>query len=163
MTQKQIEGTDVILFIRLLGELCACGLSDKQYVFLKNSADMDYDSVNEVLKRADASYEIIKDLAAAGYQMENRAATREELKEIAVTEDRIVKRIVFPSDSDLEICDYTEDKNDLVETCLTDDIVTLGEVYGLEYECLFSTIPLIASGDIPSDQIEELLDPEATA
>lgn len=158
MTQKQIEGTDIIKFIRLLGELCACGLSDKQYVFLQQSADMHPQLVNDILQKADASYEIIKDLVADGYIVSDEYPTLEELQAIAQQEEPIVKRITFPTADDLEVDTYTDEKNDLINECLTKDRVSLGEFQGLNYYSLLTSIPIVAEGDIPSNEIEDLLE-----
>lgn len=50
--------------VRLLGELCACGLTKAQYKFLQESADMSKQDVDEVLERADRSYDAAKEILA---------------------------------------------------------------------------------------------------
>ena len=155
---KQIDGQDIIQMIRLLGELTAAGLSEEQYRFLGESADLKRWDVDGILANADNAYEVIKDLAANGYVFSDKPATKEELKQVARTEDRVVQRIVFPSDSDLDFDEYSESKNDVFNTLLTDDEVSLGATYGLYYRPLLSGIPFVAEGDIPSDQVDDLLD-----
>lgn len=148
---KQIDGQSLIQIIRLLGELAAFGLSSEQYEFLKESADLNRNEIDGVLSDADKAYEVIKDLAMQGYDFSGKPASKEELIQTAQTGDRMIFRVVFPSDSDLKLNEYTDGRNDLFDLLLANSEVSIGENYGLYYKSLFTAIPFVVEGDIPSD------------
>jgi hypothetical protein len=50
-----------IQFPRLLAELRAVGLTDEQYAGLAESMDLDRDSIDELLERAEDSWQRIKE------------------------------------------------------------------------------------------------------
>lgn len=52
---------DAIQFPRLLAELNACGLTDEQYAFLHDSADLTPEQVDGLLERAEQRFERLKD------------------------------------------------------------------------------------------------------
>lgn len=60
----EIRTDDVVRFVRLLGELNASGLTDEQFLFLSESAELDREEVESILERADEMYEAIKDAIA---------------------------------------------------------------------------------------------------
>lgn len=148
---KQIEGKQVIDFIKLLGELRRIGLTSVQETALKEEMNLGQEEIDNILLNAGEAYETINKLSEEGYKFSGESVTDEELEEILETEDRMIRQVVFPSDSELGLDNYTEERNDLFNKLLVDDEVVIGESYGLYYQSLFSTIPFVAEGDIPSN------------
>jgi hypothetical protein len=60
MTANRLWDNDNLQFVRLLSELRACGISDKQYKFLLDSAELTPELVDELLDRAEVAWEQMK-------------------------------------------------------------------------------------------------------
>lgn len=142
---KQIEGKQVIDFIKILGELRRIGLTSVQETALKEEMNLGQEEIDNILLNAGEAYETINKLSEEGCKFSGESVTDEELEEILETGDRMIRRVVFPSDSELGLDNY------LFNKLLVDDEVVIGESYGLYYQSLFSTIPFVAEGDIPSN------------
>lgn len=153
MKPQQISGTTLIQFIRVLGELNAAGLTAEQFHFLNKSAELTPEEVRSILQAADAAYETIKDLVSEGYRVIHPGSTltSKNIEAACIKNDGIVQAIVFPGDDELGLNEYSEATNSLFECLLVGNQVSTGETAGLEYNCLFSELPFIASVDIPEE------------
>jgi hypothetical protein len=60
MNANRLWKNDNLQFLRLLSELRACGISDEQYKFLTSSADLTPERVDELLDRAETTWEEVK-------------------------------------------------------------------------------------------------------
>lgn len=153
MTQQKIAGTELLQFIRLLGELRAVGLTPEQISFLESSADLNSQQVEAILEQADNAYEVIKDLFREGYMLlpAQTVASQVDLQSACLTNDGILQAIVFPTPESLGLTEYTEERNDLFENLLVGTQCSTGEKEGMDYTCLLSDIPFFMHVDIPMD------------
>lgn len=148
----QIKGSDIIQFIRVLAELNACGLTEEQSLFLKESAGIRPTQLESILEEAETAYEAIKERLREDYSLipEGRGLTKQEIERASLGEG-VVKAIVFPSCYQLDISSETEQLNDLMEKLIG---CPLGGRHGLYYTPLFSSIPYVLEGGIPLEDTE---------
>lgn len=146
---KRLNGIEIINMVRLLAELRACGLSEEQLGFLKESADLDKTQVSDILYRAEEMYEYIKDLIKEGYWV----------TKLPISDEEILKReeVQIICDIPIEyIGDHTNEMNETMDELILSNKGSLGYNEGLIYKPIIKGIPFKVYADLDPELLKEI-------